>query len=671
MASSIRFKFRAELSYSNLPFDGHYITVGELKRLIAEKKGLGVDAANELQLTDATSKRDYDNDAEQVMKNSAVIVRRVAGAAKPKTILSSSTVPAPAAPAAPAAVPMTAAPLAAADLAPAHVDDEFGEDPYAKAAAVKQDEQQMMAFLAHAAQGVNLEAQLAAQTAPAGRGRGRGRGGFGAGGGRGGRGAGRECLRCGQLGHFISECPTQGDPVYDKRFKVPSGIPASKIQRNADGSLYLPDGELGELAANTSAFNKLAAMMGRGPAAPESGAGGAQGSAAAAVGAGEPSAPAAWQDPTHAAAALKQQQLQNAGGADGGVAAAQEQTQMQQMQQQLLLMQQRMQQLQQQQQQQTPEREVKQEPAQTAEPKLFDDDDHHGAGGTQPGAMQQPVKLGLGMVADDGGRQRSASPAPSRLTGSLAAGAQREDGTAAGAAAGGGGGAGRDVDHDGIPSWVADTGCSRHELSAVLPFLRNLLPGDMSMQAVFRAFASGRPLLRREFLELQSAERHAADRQRRDKDRDRERDRGRSHRSRSRSRDRRSKRSRSRSPSSRSRSRSRSPSKRHRARSSQDVRERERDREKERERAREKERERERHRERDRERAGRYHDRDVKREEGSPSLQQAGGGANARAAKRSRSPPGRGAGERAPSVDARTRIEAQRKVRRPVAAYQS
>ncbi len=478
MTSTIRFKFRAELNFSNLSFDGHYITVGELKRLIAEKKGLGIDAINELQLTDATAKRDLDNDNEQVMKNSAVLVKRVTGAARPKTIVSSAAVAAAAAAAVPPVAHAAAAGFAG-DLGHAApvVDDEFGEDPLAaKPAAVSRDE---LAFLEQARQGVNLESQLAQQNTVMGRGaRGRGRG-FGPG----GRGRGRDpnllCNRCGQPGHFVSECPTQGDPAYDRRYKVAVGIPQSKIQRNADGSLYLPDGELGELAANTQAFNRLAALMGRLPnqqapqqegqgvaggqqdhgastsAAPswrQVGQAAADAKAAATVAASQPQHAAASTSAGAAAleaikaepAAVKAEALQPppspkpaAAGADAAQAAAASKA--------------------------------------TPEAQLFDDDLDH-----KPAINPATLNLALGMGSEGPGR-RSTSPAPSVLTGRA--------GAVAGGPAASAGGQGRGAsgeDGDGVPASLRGVGCSERQLMEALPFLRGLLPGDMAMADVFR-----------------------------------------------------------------------------------------------------------------------------------------------------------------------------------------
>ena len=46
MASgSIHYKFKSAKAFDTLAFDGSFIAVGELKRLISEKKGLGKDHA--------------------------------------------------------------------------------------------------------------------------------------------------------------------------------------------------------------------------------------------------------------------------------------------------------------------------------------------------------------------------------------------------------------------------------------------------------------------------------------------------------------------------------------------------------------------------------------------------------------------------------------------------
>ena len=77
-AGTVKYKFKSQKSYDVVSFDGAYITVHDLKRLIAEKKGLDKEGQAELLLTNASDGRDYDEDENAlVWKNASVIVRRV------------------------------------------------------------------------------------------------------------------------------------------------------------------------------------------------------------------------------------------------------------------------------------------------------------------------------------------------------------------------------------------------------------------------------------------------------------------------------------------------------------------------------------------------------------------------------------------------------------------
>ena len=78
MASgTIHYKFKSAKTFDTLAFDGSFIAVSELKRLISEKKGLGKDHACELVLTNAQDGNEYDDESALVWKNTSVIVRRV------------------------------------------------------------------------------------------------------------------------------------------------------------------------------------------------------------------------------------------------------------------------------------------------------------------------------------------------------------------------------------------------------------------------------------------------------------------------------------------------------------------------------------------------------------------------------------------------------------------
>lgn len=93
---------------------------------------------------------------------------------------------------------------------------------------------------------------------PGGRGGrgGRGRGPFGR-----GRGApagppppGYKCNRCGQEGHWIQSCPTNGDPEFDgRRARMPVGIPMERLAPSENGGLLLPSGATASLVAQECA----------------------------------------------------------------------------------------------------------------------------------------------------------------------------------------------------------------------------------------------------------------------------------------------------------------------------------------------------------------------------------------------------------------------------------
>lgn len=52
MSGIVHFKFKSSNTYDSVSFDGAFVSVGELKNLIADKKGLNKDATSELLLSD-------------------------------------------------------------------------------------------------------------------------------------------------------------------------------------------------------------------------------------------------------------------------------------------------------------------------------------------------------------------------------------------------------------------------------------------------------------------------------------------------------------------------------------------------------------------------------------------------------------------------------------------
>ncbi|KAK9086865.1 hypothetical protein Syun_029259 [Stephania yunnanensis] len=60
--------------------------------------------------------------------------------------------------------------------------------------------------------------------------------------------AGYICRRCNIPGHFIWDCPTNGDPNYDiKKLKPPTGIPKSMLMTTSNGSYALTGGVVAAL----------------------------------------------------------------------------------------------------------------------------------------------------------------------------------------------------------------------------------------------------------------------------------------------------------------------------------------------------------------------------------------------------------------------------------------
>jgi E3 ubiquitin-protein ligase RBBP6 len=69
--------------------------------------------------------------------------------------------------------------------------------------------------------------------------------------------------------HWVQECPTQGDPAYDKkRVRPPVGIPMTRLVRSEEGGLVLPGGQTGSLIANEDAFAREILGLPTAPAQP-------------------------------------------------------------------------------------------------------------------------------------------------------------------------------------------------------------------------------------------------------------------------------------------------------------------------------------------------------------------------------------------------------------------
>jgi E3 ubiquitin-protein ligase RBBP6 len=256
MASgTIHYKFKSAKTFDTLAFDGSFIAVSELKRLISEKKGLGKDHACELVLTNAQDGNEYDDESALVWKNTSVIVRRVpsmkqaaVGSAQGSEVAKKVVYVAP-----PDAsqipsrnvsrrLQMNLNKITKTD---AGEEDGGGDNPLANMAREQAQQWESEKMAANAA------------AASAGRG---GRGG--------GRGAGRRsdgppgpgyiCFKCNQGGHWIQDCPLAADTTVEiVRTKHAYGIPQTKLEATTGGILVAPTGESAQMVAAEDEFQKM------------------------------------------------------------------------------------------------------------------------------------------------------------------------------------------------------------------------------------------------------------------------------------------------------------------------------------------------------------------------------------------------------------------------------
>ena len=174
MSSTVRFRFRNAVAEDSVAFDGSVIQIGDVKRLIAVKRGLGAEGAAELTLFDPSTNEEYADDSKVVPRNTLVLVKRAPVTQfKP---LPSAAAPAPAVGGQPpAAAQQTAAPQQQQQQA-----DEFGGDYYSEkpmAAVVREEEDRALQSLLQGA--ASTWQREVRQGAMRGRGRGRGAGGGG------------------------------------------------------------------------------------------------------------------------------------------------------------------------------------------------------------------------------------------------------------------------------------------------------------------------------------------------------------------------------------------------------------------------------------------------------------------------------------------------------------
>ena len=246
MTGVVNFKFKSALAYDSVKFDGAFISVAELKRLIAEKKGLGADAGPELLLSDPRTKSEYSDETQLIPKNSSVVVRRTPAGRQQPTLV--------------AADPLGLPAEGSGRPAGLYQTDELGGDLYSQqfskpaARTGGTEDEALQAALD------NTQEEWAAPRRCTGRGRGPGTRRMGV----------REappphyiCHRCHEPGHWIENCPTLDDPDFRPKLR-PTGIPISMMAANEEGSLLLANGTTATLQPNEARFQReMAALKGQ------------------------------------------------------------------------------------------------------------------------------------------------------------------------------------------------------------------------------------------------------------------------------------------------------------------------------------------------------------------------------------------------------------------------
>ncbi|XP_024544726.1 E3 ubiquitin ligase PARAQUAT TOLERANCE 3 [Selaginella moellendorffii] len=248
-AMAVHFKFRSAVAYDSISLDDLHISVRNLKQRIVEHKNLASNRTIDFDLviTDSQTGEEYRDENSLVPRNTSVIIKRVP-AVRSKQVLQAFDPPK--VPPNSSATAPVARPPVKSDVEP----DDFGMDLFATPAPVPAAKVEEDAKIVEMVSKSTLEWQRFENPSfvPRGGGKGRGRG-------SGGPPAGYVCHRCGQPGHFIQQCPTNGDPNYDiKKVRLPVGIPRTRLRLDQEGSYVLPDGSVAMMQPDENLFAKEA-----------------------------------------------------------------------------------------------------------------------------------------------------------------------------------------------------------------------------------------------------------------------------------------------------------------------------------------------------------------------------------------------------------------------------
>ncbi|KAM7448559.1 E3 ubiquitin-protein ligase rbbp6 [Porites harrisoni] len=225
--SCIHYKFRSALEYDTITFDGLSISLADLKHSIIAQKKFAKNTDFDLEVTNAQTKEQYKDDMTMIPKNSSVVVRRIPIGTKSKAQLAAER-------SSPFSsgeqktstlqdyqVPKTNKLSKVADLANADASEEDKLKAMMKQSGEDWDPSQYVRGRRPYAPGVPVPQNYV-------------------------------CYRCGKPGHFIRNCPTNGDNRFDvPKAKRTTGIPRTFLGTTSEGaaspptraSPSLPDGD--------------------------------------------------------------------------------------------------------------------------------------------------------------------------------------------------------------------------------------------------------------------------------------------------------------------------------------------------------------------------------------------------------------------------------------------
>ncbi|KAK2146856.1 hypothetical protein LSH36_581g00015 [Paralvinella palmiformis] len=214
--SCIHYKFKSNLDYSTLTFDGLHITLGDLKKLIIQKQKLGKSPDFDLQVTNAQTKEVYKSDDELIPKNASVIVSRAPLGAPSKALGTASEA---------SASPSQGE--ASASVANRISFEQLSQTPDLVNASASEDDK-IRAMIVQSTQDYD-QSNYVKSKYPTGRPH-----------------AGYVCHKCGQPGHFVATCPNKGLENDMPRIKRSTGIPQSFVKvvdnPNMPGAMVTNDG---------------------------------------------------------------------------------------------------------------------------------------------------------------------------------------------------------------------------------------------------------------------------------------------------------------------------------------------------------------------------------------------------------------------------------------------